>query len=193
MLIGGQKAAFYFAQAGTCSLPVLFIYFHGGKMNAPDFVSKRISRSAVIRLDAPLERVFPLFGALREKDWAEGWDPIFLSDPDGKMQERLVFQTSAAHGHTEGRYTWLVSKYLPEQGQVEYTVFTPERVWWIAIRCWEVAGQTLAEVNYTYCGLSEKGNAINEAALARMFAEDLKNWQRAINHYLKTGECLGVH
>ena len=43
---------------------------------------------------------------------------------------------------------------------------------------------------YTYTGLTEKGNATNEKALETMYRRDLKDWEEAINHYLKTGERL---
>lgn len=161
-------------------------------VNGNVFTSKRLTRSAEICLRGALDRVFPLFGALREQEWAAGWDPQVLFSESGEIEERMVFRTSSAHGHAEGPYTWIVSKYLPEGRQVEYTVFTTERVWWIEICCREgkASGETLARVTYTYNGLSEHGNRLNAMAAERMFAEDLHDWERAINHYLETGELL---
>jgi hypothetical protein len=83
-----------------------------------------------------------------------------------------------------------VSKYAPDRALIEYTVFTPERLWTITIRCREgVLNQTTeAEITYTYTGLTELGNAINERALEGMYAHDLRDWELTINHYLETGE-----
>jgi hypothetical protein len=52
---------------------------------------------------------------------------------------------------------------------------------------------THAEITYTFAGLTERGNAINEKALQVMYAHDLKDWEKAINHYLLTGERLAHH
>jgi hypothetical protein len=107
------------------------------------------------------------------------------------VEEHMVFKTHSHHGH-EPDSTWTVSKYCPDQALVEYTVFTPDRLWWILIQCREsIAGETTeAEITYTYTGLTEKGNAINERALEAMYRHDLKDWEEAINHYLETGERL---
>ena len=126
------------------------------------FVSARIFRTRSITLNAPLKSVFPLFGPVREKDWAAGWDPQVLYSTTGVIEEHMVFKTRSPHEH-ESDFTWIVSKYDPVQAFVEYTVFTPERLWCIAIQCREDAVQktTEAEVTYTYTGLTEEGNAIN--------------------------------
>ena len=40
----------------------------------------------------------------------------------------MVFKTKS-HGHGEPDYTWIVTKYTPEQSLIEYTVLTMERLW----------------------------------------------------------------
>ncbi len=153
--------------------------------------SERISRTNVITLNAPLKRVFPLFGPIREKEWAAGWEPKVLYLTTDFVEEHMVFKTQSHLGH-EPDFTWTVSKYRPDQAFIEYTVFAPERLWWITIQCREgIGGETTkAEITYTYTGLTEKGNATNEKALETMYHRDLKDWEEAINHYLETGERL---
>lgn len=157
------------------------------------FEPQRISRSATITLNAPLEKGFLLFGPIREKDWAPGWDPRILYPTSNRVEERMIFKTSSHTGHGESEYTWTVSKYSPDQALIEYLVFTSERVWWITIQCREaVPDQTTeAEITYTYTGLTSKGNEINARALQSMYAHDLRDWEEAINHYLRTGERIG--
>ncbi len=154
-----------------------------------EYTSKRLVRSAEICLHTSLQQVFLLFGALREKDWVAGWDPRVLFSESGDIEERMVFLTTSPKGHTEGDYTWVVSRYSPDDALVEYTVFTPERVWWIEVCCRE--GQhpkeTLARVTYTFNGLTPHGDVLNRAAADRMFAHNLLDWEEAINHYLHTG------
>ena len=43
-----------------------------GNLVSQNFESKRISRTSIITLNAPLEKVFPLFGPIKEKEWADG-------------------------------------------------------------------------------------------------------------------------
>jgi hypothetical protein len=85
-----------------------------------------------------------------------------------------------------------VSKYAPDRALIEYTVFTPERLWTITIRCREgsLDQTTEAEITYAYTGLTALGNVINERALQSIYAHDLRDWEEAINHYLATGERL---
>lgn len=166
-------------------------------MESSPFTSKRISKTSSITLQAPLTKVFPLFNPVMEKEWAAGWEPYFFADAiqEQDVTEHLVFKTQSPHGHNETDYIWTISKYLPESGFIEYTIFTSERLWWISIQCHEnMPNQTTnAEITYTFTGLTEKGNAINEIALQRMYAHDLKDWEKAINHYLLTGERLPHH
>jgi hypothetical protein len=157
--------------------------------------SKRISRTQSITLNAPLREVFPLFGPLRESEWAAGWEPQILYSTTGVVEEHMVFKTASQHGHGEPDYIWTVSKYLPDQAFIEYQVFTSERLWWITIQCREETPNltTRAEITYTYTGLTDIGNAINEKALQLMYAHDLQDWEESINHYLKTGERQEQH
>jgi hypothetical protein len=161
-------------------------------MAIPAFKSQRVSRTSVITLQAPLERVFPLFGPVREQEWAAGWEPELLYPASGSVEEHMVFRTRSHHGH-EPDCTWTVSRYHPGQAFIEYTVFAPERLWRIAVQCREESGgeATGAVITYTYTGLTENGNAINGRALEKMYHRDLKDWEEAINHYLKTGERPG--
>jgi hypothetical protein len=154
------------------------------------FRSARISRSATIRLNGPIRKVFPLFGALEEKKWADGWSPVILYPASAKLREGMVFTTPATN-RSETVYTWIVSKHQPESNYVEYIVSTANRTWVIAIRCSEVSRtQTKAHVRYTYTGLNHRGNELNKRAIKEMFARNLRDWEEAMNHFLDTGKTL---
>ncbi|RPI79605.1 MAG: hypothetical protein EHM45_02225 [Desulfobacteraceae bacterium] len=161
-------------------------------MSTALFKAKRISRTSIIQLNGPLDKVFPLFGAIREKEWAEGWDPRMVYSTTQLLEEHMVFQTATEYPGEESNKTWVVSKYAPEQAYIEYTVFTSVRVYWVAIQCRENPGArtTQAEVVYTFTGLNAAGNFLIEKALNEMFIHDLKDWEKAINYYLETGKIL---
>jgi len=157
-----------------------------------NFEPKRVSRTSTIILNAPLETVFPLFGPIKEMEWAHGWNPEIIYSETGDMEEHMVFKTRSYTGEPD--YTWIVSKYLPDDSLIEYTVFTLERIWYITIKSREKTAETTeTEVTYTYTGLSKRGNKTNERALHLMYSNNLKDWEEAINHYLETGKRLTHH
>jgi len=159
------------------------------------FQPKRISRTAQITVNAPLNEAFVLFGPVREKDWAEGWDPELI-DPAGELvQERMVFTTQSHFGQMEPDDVWIVSAYSLGVAFIEYTVFAHERLQWIEIACEETADpkKTLAKVTYTFLGLTDRGNSLSREALELIFERDLLDWEEAINHYLESGERKHLH
>lgn len=150
---------------------------------AHEFKSNRLLRSATIQLNSSVEKVFPLFGALRERDWAAGWNPEIIFSESGEMEEHMIFKTPATFSDADS-YLWMVSKYEPTNYRVEYMVSTAQRIWFITIQCRPSGAGTAATVTYGYTGLTEKGNNLNKVAIDKMFANDLKDWEEAINFYL---------
>ena len=159
------------------------------------FKAEKISQTASIQLRGNFEQVFPLFGPVREKDWADGWDPQILLLEADNIEEHMVFQTPAHLEDEDGLYTWIVSKFISQEGQIEYTIFADVRLWWISIQCQEEPdGQHCeATITYTFVGLNEAGVERNATALAGMYKHDLMDWEHAINHYLETGTLLRHH
>lgn len=160
-----------------------------GNREVTEIKPNRIQQSASFTIHGKIENVFPLFGPIREKDWAEGWDPRVLY-PTGNVlvEEHMIFQTNDPDG--DGKFTWVVTQYQPEKYLIEYTVSTHERIWFIKVSCMNKLEDTEVTVSYTYTGLTEGGNQKNEQALKGMYAHNLKDWQEAINHYLHTGSRL---
>ena len=66
------------------------------------------------RLEAPLERVMPLFTAEGERSWAPGWEPVILS---GAVERGSAFVTRA---HSGIETTWIVADYRPAEGRASY-------------------------------------------------------------------------
>jgi hypothetical protein len=159
------------------------------------FKAERISQTATIRLKGRFDQIFPLFGPVREKDWAEGWDPHILFSNSDNIEEHMVFQTHSHLDDEKGVYTWTVSTFVPEEGKIEYTIFAETRLWWIMILCEEESEgeHCKATITYTFVGLTKLGNDRNAMALTTMYKHDLKDWELAINHYLETGSKLRHH
>jgi hypothetical protein len=139
-------------------------------------------------LNENIAKVFPLFGPVREMDWASGWSPEILYG-HSEVEEHMIFRTRAQE-HDEDYYRWVVTKYIPPQHEIEYMVSAAERVWFIKVECRSDENFTLATITYVYIGLTKKGHVRNRHALDKMFKDNLADWENAINHYLRTGQKL---
>src|SRR6266576_7184650 len=80
------------------------------------------SQSFTISLKGSIAEVTPLFGPVRETEWAPGWAPHFLNPPEGAQREGVVFTTTTSKGR--GRL-WLLTAYDIKEGRVEYVIVTP--------------------------------------------------------------------
>lgn len=159
------------------------------KNDTSNFKAERISRTASFLVQAPIEKVFPLFGPVREMEWAQGWNPHLIYSETKEVEERMIFETSGKF-EEEDKYTWVITQYSPQDHLIEYTVSTPERIWFITVKCEALGKETKTTVSYTYTGLTARGNERNKEALANMYADNLKDWEMAINYYLTTGKLL---
>ncbi len=157
---------------------------HATKMEKM-FASKRITQSATIILNERPDVVFPLFGAYEERKWAPGWNPKPIYPHEEIIEEGASFKVED-HGHEGEKFIWIVTKYQPEDYLVEYLVFTQNRFWTITVHCQpKEDGQTKATITYRFTGLNDLGNQLNQQMLKNIYEENLNDWERMINDYLK--------
>jgi hypothetical protein len=152
------------------------------------FTAKSLTRTGSFRLEAAPEKVFPLFGPVREKEWADGWNPTILYPADAEVAENMVFTVP----HGKDLTIWTIAAYDPTRRAISYINVTPEvRLVRVDVRC-EPAGADTTDVHvtYTYTGLSDEGNSIVENYTAKTHSDRMEEWGLAINHYLKTGKRL---
>ncbi|HEV2269234.1 MAG TPA: SRPBCC family protein [Steroidobacteraceae bacterium] len=130
-------------------------------------------------LDAPVARVFPLFTALGEKAWAEGWEPELLS---GREERGSVFRT--VHGAREA--IWIVVDYRPAQGRVSYArLVQGSNMGLVDVRCSAVAGGTEVSVRYTLTAVSSQGQAfVSEFLDPAHYSRMIEEWRTAISKVL---------
>lgn len=157
-------------------------------MEKNSFRSARISQTAAFIVNANIDEVFPLFGAFEERKWAQGWDPVLLYPAVEIIEEGTTFRTeSHTADHGEQHYTWVVTRYHPENYHVQYLVMTQHRYWTITVTCAAYGrDKTTATVTYTFTGLTATGNKLNKPALEKMYRYQLQDWAGEINDYLKT-------
>lgn len=146
---------------------------------------EKISRTSTIVIPCPVETAFTLFDPIREKLWVPGWSPEIIYPRSGEIQEEMIFKTPARY-EGEDPYIWTVILFDPDNTRVKYAVATTDRNWFVTVKCIPAGQFCLATVTYTYVGLSEAGSKRNQQALEAMFGENLKDWERLINAYLKS-------
>ena len=157
-----------------------------------NFKKSRVERSKTIVLSAPMEQVFPMFQPEGEKSWTDSWDPQYIWPVDGRPQEGLVFTHRNDKG---GESVWTMTRFDAQDHHVEYTVVAPgSHVTQIRIRCQQNrAAQTRALISYTVTPISEQGLEILERFSPEDYDHRINAWQKAIEHYINTGEASAVH
>ena len=135
------------------------------------------------------DQVFPLLCPVREKDWIDGWEYEMIYSRSGLIEEGCVFTTPH---HGDKTTTWYVTRHDIKQYFVEFVRITPgETVVRIQIQLDELPGnKTAANISYQYTGLNEQQNEFIENKMQVEFLHSMLYWEKAINHYLKTGQKL---
>jgi hypothetical protein len=160
---------------------------------AQNFQSKRESRTATILLNGPIDTVFTLLEPEPEKKWAYAWNFETVYSKSGNTEEFMIFQTPPAHG-SDSKSLWIVTRYDMATKVIQYTITNSIQVTVITIACSKVsANTTSARITYTLTGLTNKGNEIVEMLIHRMYHNNMKDWEEAINYYLANGTCLKHH
>jgi hypothetical protein len=135
------------------------------------------TRMQSFHLEAPRERVFPLFTARGERDWAPGWEPLMLS---GAEERGSAFRTC----NHEGRVTtWIVTDYRPSEGRVSYARLAADaHIGLVDVICTEsVGGGTEVSVAYTLTPLNREAQAaVDDFLEPRQYARMIEEWQAAI-------------
>ena len=147
-----------------------------------------VEQSATITVAAPVDKVFPLFGPVEEARWADGWAPVVLYQ--GKHMEGTVFTTSAPH-----EAFWVLALWDETGHRVRYAEVVPGRyVVQIDVACRAAsASETRCEVTYAFTSLGKDGDGFLQQYTRERHAERIAHWERALNHYLQTGELLRGH
>lgn len=134
----------------------------------------------VLNLPAPYDSVFPLFGADKERVWAEGWDPQFVHPQPAHDQTGAVFTVKGGHSSV-----WINTIFDIEHGRVQYACFAGDSmVTLITIHVEKIApGQSRATVVYERTALKPEANdQVNRAA----DGDQTKGpeWEAALRTYL---------
>jgi hypothetical protein len=142
-----------------------------------------------ITLQGSVPDVTPLFGPVREAEWAADWKPHFLHPPDRSQREGVVFTTITTKARER---VWLLTAYDITEGRVEYAVITPGfTANEIKIRVVPDGDrQCKATITYRHSALAPEGNEEVNKLDAHWADQQRVHWETAINAVLAKG---GAH
>ena len=169
------------------------------------FKSHRVAHEYVQTNPASPEIVFPLLCPVREADWIPGWRYRLIYSESGVAELGCVFTTedppvesskySLRLQERQGNApetTWICTEYDPAAFRIAYVWIKPGLVVteiWIQLSA--DGGVTRSHIRFRYTGLSPEGNRLVESYDRDWFAEKMRGWERAINHYLTAGQMIG--
>jgi hypothetical protein len=149
----------------------------------PVLLAAAATQVRTFHLNAPRERVFPLFTAEGERSWAPGWEPKILS---GSRERGSAFITT---GHNGSTVTWIVTDYRPTEGRVSYTRLVQDsNIGIVDVVCTEAAGGgTDISVRYTLTAVTEAGQSfVGEFLRDQHYTTMIDEWRVA------TSKALGL-
>lgn len=149
-------------------------------------IRKKLSHTQSI--DGAPDEVFPLLCPVLELDWAPGWDPDWVLSRSGVVEENCIFQTP---GDTAPAI-WVVTRHDPAKHQVEMIKVTPDHtVGKLRISlAGDDEGGTRSSVSYEFTAIGPAGEAFLEEFTEDWYLDFMRNWENAMNHYLRTGALL---
>jgi hypothetical protein len=132
---------------------------------------KAVRLSHTTRVALPYEAAMRCFTPVGERDWVEGWEPVF---PAAEVEDGDAVETVFVTGDT----TWVVVE--RDEGLVRYARLTPGvSAGTVTVRCTPDGEATAAEVTYALTALGPEGEARLEA-MAPGYAAHIDGWSEAI-------------
>jgi hypothetical protein len=149
----------------------------------------RATRTYTQHLIGAPKDVFPLLCPVREADWIDGWDPVWVASRSGVAEPDCVFVTAAEPVNA----IWYVTRHEPQSGFVEMLKISPEvTACRLSIQLHDAPGGSTADITYSHTSLGPKGDEFVAAFTEEYFRKFMQEWETRINHYLRHGSALRI-
>lgn len=160
-------------------------------MSNENFAGRRAILERVITIDSAPDRIFPLLCPVREGEWVDGWVGKSIHSSSGYAEENGVFATG---NPGEDDTIWFVTRRDSNTHQIEFVTFVPRvQVFRLYVQVTPLgADRSNIAVRYIRTGISEAGNEVIRDS-GPHFDAMMSDWERTLNHYVKTGELMKEH
>lgn len=148
----------------------------------------RQKHSYVQHIAAPPESVFPLLCPVMEVKWVPGWMPATVLSESGVVEQECVFITPSKPYDS----IWVVTKHDPDRYRLEMYKVSPDH----SVTKLEIAlsgehdGTTSAHIAYEVTAIGAAGEKFVEEFTGEWYEGFMQSWEKAMNHYLKTGNRI---
>lgn len=148
----------------------------------------RVTHTYVQTIQGTPEEIFPLYCPVRETEWCEGWNPETVYSDSGVAEKDCVFVTK----DKETASVWYVTVHDSAKGHVQMIKHTPGTT----ISKLDITIEPLSEketravITYGFTSLGEEGDKVLKEFTRKNYDISMAAWEKAMNHYLKTGEML---
>ncbi len=148
----------------------------------------RVSHTYEQMINGKIEEIIPLYCPVRELDWCENWNPKLVYSNSGLVEKDCIFITP--QGKTD--IVWIVTDYDTKKGHVEMFYHVPGvLVTKLEIQVTAITeNKTKAILTYSKTSLSNLGDEILDEFTKKEYDIMMDSWEKAMNHYLKTGKML---
>ncbi|MDW7693728.1 hypothetical protein R9C00_03145 [Flammeovirgaceae bacterium SG7u.111] len=148
----------------------------------------RVSHTYEQTINGTKKEIMPLYCPVRELDWCENWNPKAVVSNSGVVEKDCIFITS----HGEDDVVWIVTEYDTEKGIVEMYYHVPNiQITKLNIKISPITETTTkAVLTYTKTSLSDIGDKVLKEFTKSEYDIMMDSWEKAMNHYLATGEKL---
>lgn len=148
----------------------------------------RVTHTYTQTINGSIKKIMPLYCPVRELDWCENWAPTAVYSNSGVVEKDCIFITP--HGNDD--IVWIVSDFNLEKGFVKMFYHVPGvLVTKLEIQTSFIAkNKTKAILSYSKTSLSKKGDEALIEFTKESYDIMMDSWEKAMNHYLKTGKML---
>src|SRR5437773_11974346 len=147
----------------------------------------RATHSYRQRLHAAPARVFPLLCPVRETEWANGWLPELVISLSGVAERDGIFFTPDKLGTA----IWYITRHEPERWFVEMLKILPGvTACRLEIQLSENGDGCFADITYSHTSIGSAGDEFVAKFTADYYQRFMQAWEKALNHFLKTGSRL---
>jgi len=142
----------------------------------------RVERKYVQKLRGKPGEIFPLLCPVREREWAEGWDPLVVYTLSGFAENNCIFTT----GEEKPESIWVITEFDAVRLRMELIKVTPDMtVGRIVIALSDDgSGDTAADVSYTYTAIGPGGEEFVRDYSEEFFERFMQYSESALNAYL---------
>jgi hypothetical protein len=137
----------------------------------------RVTRSAEIAVNGPIDKVFPLFTPEGETHWIPSWKYTPIFPASGATEHDMVFRT-------DGQTLWTLAVYDPPRRSI-YVHASPDEIARIEVECSAMdAAHTRVHITYVITAITEEAqHATAHHQSEAEFRKKMDGWKTWLDEY----------